>query len=290
VIQKRQQNEALITIATMKNIIDPSAETTVKESEAATVAAVTASKPKIEGVETPTMMPTKHSDPQPNVNGNETDAKAAAVKRKAARIAKIIQENEEALNKPLSDEEKQKRKDLISLARQGLDGARFSEMAFREIRDRRLWRGTHKSFDEFCRDEFDLSEQRVSQILASADELAFLKGKIDDALLPESERAIRELRRVKQDNKVMVLLLAAEISNGARPNSTTIEKARLQIEGVKAKEDKSENPKADAALKAANLLKDFIAAADVDDLKIGELRELRETIATISKDAAKLAA
>lgn len=264
--------------------------TTVTNSETATAATVTASKPKIEGDETPTLMPTKHSDPQPFVNGDESDTNDEAVKAKAVRVAKILQEKEEALKKPLSEEEKQKRGELIAIARKGLDGARFSEMAFREIRDRRLWRGTHDSFGEFCRDEFDLSEQRVSQILASADELAFLKGKIDDALLPESERAIRELRRVKQDNKVMVLLLASEMSNGARPNSTTIEKARLQIEGMKAKEEKPENPKAEAALKAANLLKEFVANADVDELKIGELKELRETIANISRNAAKLEA
>jgi|GEM_PF-4167755 len=275
----------------METTIEPATDlTAVSESETATVAAVTVSKPEVEGVETPTMWLTKHSATGQNVNSDEADPNADAVKGKAARIAKILQEQEEALKKPLSEEEQHERQRLIALARKGLDLARLSEMAFREIRNRRLWRGTHNSFAEFCRDEFDLSEQRVSQILACADELAFLKDKIDEALMPESERAIREIRRVKQENKVTVLVLAAEISNGARPNSSSIATARLQIEGVKEKEEKSENPKAEAALKAAHLLKDFIAKADVDDLKIGELKELRETIDTISKDAVKLAA
>jgi hypothetical protein len=274
----------------METIIEPAGETTVKKSETATVAAVTVSKPEVEGVETPTVWLTKHSATGQIVNADEAETKADAAKSKAAHIVEILKATEEALKKPLTKEEREKREQLIQLARHGLDSALLSVTAFREIRDHSLWRETHKSFAEFCREEFDLSEQRVSQILACADELAFLKGKIDDALIPESERAIRELRRVKQDKKVMVLLLASEISNGARPNSSSIATARLQIEGVKEKEEKSENPKADAALKAAHLLKDFIAKADVDDLKIGELKELRETIDTISKDAVKLAA
>lgn len=226
----------------------------------------------------------------PMTADQEVEPDPEVVKRKAARIAKILKEEEEALKKPLSQDELSDRARLISVARTGMDSARLAEMALREIRDRRLWRGTHKSFEEFCRDEFDLSEQRVSQILAFADEVAQLHGKISEDLIPVTERGIRALRRVKRDQKIMVLQLAAELSNGSRPNSTSIEAARLQIEGVKAEGEKSEVPKADAALKAARLLKEFISTSDLDDLKLSEIKELRETISTITEVAAKLAA
>lgn len=231
-----------------------------------------------------------HASLSPVSADQEVEPDPEVVKRKAARIAKILKEEEEALKKPLSQDELSDRARLISVARNGMDSARLAEMALREIRDRRLWRDTHKSFELFCRDEFDLSEQRVSQILAFADEVAQLHGKISEDLIPVTERGIRALRRVKRDQKIMVLQLAAEISNGARPNSTSIEAARLQIEGVKQEEEKSGTPKADAALKAARLLKEFISNSDLDDLKVSEIKELRETISTITEVAAKLAA
>lgn len=202
------------------------------------------------------------------------------------KIEPIVTEQSDA---PLSDSEMEDLDKLTTIVRQSFDGARIGERALREIRDRRLWRGRYPSFSDFCRSELDLSEARVSQLIQCADEVANLVGKVSDDLIPTSERAIRELRRVKQKNKVAVLLLASELARGGRPTSITIEEARRQIEDGNARSgaDRSSDGgvKAVVALKAAKIVKQFLNECDLNKLRLGDITEFRTLMDCISKDA-----
>jgi len=256
--------------------------TVVAEEKTITGPTVTALKPQIQGVETQTIWPTKHPV-------NNEDVKMPAIPEDIeAEIDTPDEKQQKLADSPLSEQDLADRKNLTGLVREGFDGARLAENALRQIRDRRLWRNTHKSFADFCTEEFDLSEQRVSQILQYADELAYLSGKVSEDIIPATERAIRELRRVKKDNKVEVLIRASELLNGGRPNSAAIEKARVAIEGVSSSKSKVESINAEAALKAAKVVVAFIKGCDLNDLKIGEIKELRDIITSIGTDSVKL--
>lgn len=257
------------------------------KSEAATAGTVTASKPDVEGAETPTALPNKPSPPKKVVKGKKSTAVTTLLTAKAERIALISKQEEEELKKPLSEEELKDRARLIEVARKGLDTARLGDVALREIRDRKLWRGTHKTFAAFCQEEFDLSEQRVSQLLSFAEEVAQLQERqVKEDLIPNTERAIRALRRVKWEHKLKVLQMASESSNGKRPNSQSIQQAHAQIDPPKTMDESATNiiaPK--QALDAAKKLKEFIAQSDIQKMTIGDLQTLRAEITSIAKDA-----
>lgn len=205
----------------------------------------------------------------------------------------LVAKETEMIKSPLTDAEKD---DLWGSHRIGqtkrMDCARFADLALREIRDRRLWRETDSSFEEYCRREFDtLSEQRVSQRIKCAEEIAALKGRVSDELLDKlTERAVRALRSVKKENKVVVLTLAAELSKKGEPDSTTIEQARVQIEGEKPEKAKKKDGgvRADVAIKAAKQLKAFLENGEVKDLTVGELGDLKAVIDEITADSKKL--
>lgn len=277
---------AYTTILNMKQSNKSTDLTTVK-SEAATADTVTASKPDVEGVPTPTVLLNNPSPSQKVVKGKKSAVVTTAEKVKAERIALVSKQEEEELKKPLSEEEVQDRERLIEVARKGLDSARLGDVALREIRDRKLWRGTHKTFAAFCQEEFDLSEQRVSQLLAFTEEVAQLQARqVKEELIPNTERAIRALRRVKWEHKLKVLQMASESSNGKRPNSQSIQQAHAQIDPPKPTDESATSviaPK--QALDAAKKLKEFIAQSDIQKMTIGDLQTLRAEITSIAKDA-----
>lgn len=98
------------------------------------------------------------------------------------------------------------------------------------------------------------------------------------------------MRRVKKANRAEVLRVASELSNGGCPNSSTIEEARLKIEGETDEKDKADVVKTEAALKAASVVQKFIQECDVKDLTGHELDKLKEAIGGIVMEAEKLGA
>ena len=249
--------------------------TTVKNDEAITAETATASGPEGLGDETKTIRALKYAGGKSGVNPS-ADAETASDESKKDKLG--------LTEDPLTEDEQGELENLKEIVREGFDKAILGNTALRRIRDRRLWRHTHKSFNDFCKDELDLSEQRVSQVLQCADEIAMLSGMVDQKIIPDSERAIRELRKVKPDNKVAVLLLASEKANGGRPNSTTIEEARHEIEGGKNKEPKHKTVKAETAIKAARGVLAFLKTYDPNDLKLGEITEFSDLMEKISEE------
>lgn len=183
---------------------------------------------------------------------------------------------------------------LKQVVRSGLDQAHLAEHALMEIRDRRLWREKHATFDLFCREEFDLSEARVSQMVQCANEIAFLEDQnVPKELIPTTERAIRELRRAKRADRVQVLQLAAQLAKDQPPNSTTIAKARAQIAKASGNADGQDeeegNVKVNAALKAAEKLNTFLKEAKKKDITFGTLEQLQSIANEIQANTSRLA-
>lgn len=68
-------------------------------------------------------------------------------------------------------------------------------LALREIRDRRLYRDVYQTFEEYCRERFNLSRRRPYQLIQAADVMDNLMVMCTDGThpLPSSERQIRPL-------------------------------------------------------------------------------------------------
>lgn len=83
--------------------------------------------------------------------------------------------------------------------------------ALAEIRDKRLYIGTHTTFEGYCRELWDMSHQRADQLVAAKnviENLTTIVVKNDDqdglGLLPQNEAQARELARLEPKEQVLV--------------------------------------------------------------------------------------
>ncbi|MGV3664232.1 MAG: hypothetical protein ACO1TE_28930 [Prosthecobacter sp.] len=257
-------NHTTVNLTTVKN----------ENDEAATAPTVTASKPETES---------RENSPE----GLIQDESALALVNQVPETEPSVADNNNIHVKaatpsvaPMTMEEIEKREQCIQIVRKSLDGVREGVGALMEIRELGLWRGTHDSFAAFCRDVFDISEPRASQLISHAHQCIELKkAKFTDDQIPTSERAIRELRRVKAGDRVKVFEKALELAGGVRPKTAHVLEARAAIEGVKEAENKAPKPQVitpEDAMSAAETLKQFLEKCERDNLKIGEANKIGE--------------
>ncbi len=86
------------------------------------------------------------------------------------KISKSIAEIEPALT--YEDE-----RDRLRLEKQVERAFYLAGCALRELRDRRLYRSTHKSFREYCQDRFGFTRRRSDYLIGAAEVVDNLSGK-----------------------------------------------------------------------------------------------------------------
>ncbi|MBN3908089.1 MAG: hypothetical protein HWQ35_16495 [Nostoc sp. NMS1] len=98
--------------------------------------------------------------------------------------------------------------------------------ALMELRDRRLYRSTHKTFEDYCRDRFGHSRQQSNYLIAAAgvyenlttigcqnvaNENLTTNG---SQILPTSERQFRPMTKLEPQEQQEVWLTAVELAGG----------------------------------------------------------------------------
>jgi hypothetical protein len=106
--------------------------------------------------------------------------------------------------------------------------------ALTELRDRRLYRSTHKTFEEYCRDRFAHSRQQSNYLIAAAgvyenlttigcqnvaDENLTTNG---SQILPTSERQVRSMTKLEPQEQQEVWLRAVELAGGKVPTGRIV--------------------------------------------------------------------
>jgi hypothetical protein len=106
--------------------------------------------------------------------------------------------------------------------------------ALTELRDRRLYRSTHKTFEEYCRDRFAHSRQQSNYLIAAAgvyenlttigcqnvaDENLTTNG---SQILPTSERQVRSMTKLEPQEQQEVWLRAVEVAGGKVPTGRIV--------------------------------------------------------------------
>jgi hypothetical protein len=79
--------------------------------------------------------------------------------------------------------------------------------ALLEIRDSRLYLGTHSTFEDYCRERWNLSERRSYQLMDAAKNIQNLN---QGTTLPDSERVVRPLTSLEPDQQREVWQKAVE--------------------------------------------------------------------------------
>ncbi|MDF5732605.1 MAG: hypothetical protein PUP92_32575, partial [Rhizonema sp. PD38] len=97
--------------------------------------------------------------------------------------------------------------------------------ALRELRDRKLYRSTHKTFFEYCKDRFGYSSRRLPDLLIEAAAIVNnLSEKCDplDLILPTNERQVRPLTKLEPDQQWEAWQLSVEKAGGKVPTARIV--------------------------------------------------------------------
>ena len=107
-------------------------------------------------------------------------------------------------------------------------------LALQELRDKRLYRSSHKTFEEYCRDRFGHSRQKSNYLIAAAgvfDNLTTIgcQNLSEDLttnslqILPINERQIRPLTKLEPNQQCEVWQRAVEEAGGRMPSGRIVQ-------------------------------------------------------------------
>lgn len=103
--------------------------------------------------------------------------------------------------------------------------------ALMELRDRKLYRSTHKTFEEYCRDRFGHNRRQSYLLMDAAVIFDNLEQKCDrnDHILPTNEWQIRPLSKLDPDIQPEAWEEAVESANGKVPSHRIVKDAVQRI-------------------------------------------------------------
>ena len=133
---------------------------------------------------------------------------------------------------PLSDEEKGR---LFELERQVEESFYRAGIALKEIRDSRLYRITHPTFEEYCRERFGFERRYPYQLIDAAIVADNIRQCVRDAhIFPTNEYQLRPLAKLKGDpaKQAEVWLRAVERAQGKQPTYEAVKETVQEIVGT----------------------------------------------------------
>jgi hypothetical protein len=157
----------------------------------------------------------------------------------------------------------------------------FVEMgnALARIRDRKLYLPEFASFEAYVEAKFDFTKQRASQLIIASDRHRILADRVDPEKLPSTERGMRALMQVPEDQMVAVL---EEAGKDGDPSAEKISKAREKIVPPKSsKAPKAKVMKWSDALSLGKKWATLLAACKPEAITSEESQELKLVFADI---------
>ncbi|BAT56731.1 unknown protein (plasmid) [Nostoc sp. NIES-3756] len=129
----------------------------------------------------------------------------------------------DAVEVPEMTEEEQR--DRLNLERKVESAFVEAGKALKELRDRRLYRSTHKTFEEYCKDRFGYSRRQPYLLMDAAVVFDNLKEKCDpmDHILPTNERQVRPLINLKPSQQQKVWQRAVKEAGGKIPSGRIVQ-------------------------------------------------------------------
>lgn len=105
--------------------------------------------------------------------------------------------------------------------------------ALSEIREKRLYRATHKTFEDYCRDRWDMSRQAASRMIAGLSVVKDLSTRDDktedEPIVPETPWAAQPLVRLEPEQRREAWDKAVEDADGNAPTHDQVEAAAEQV-------------------------------------------------------------
>jgi hypothetical protein len=117
--------------------------------------------------------------------------------------------------------------------------------ALLSIRDGRLYRATHSTFEGYCRDRWGMTRQHANRLVKSAEVVINLEP---IGSIPETESQARPLSSLGADQQRQAWSLAVESAPDGKPTAKQVEEAVREVTGKSKEEPPSD---ADSELETA---------------------------------------
>lgn len=135
---------------------------------------------------------------------------------------------------PLTAEEKERLAELEDSFRTSLNTAAF---ALKEISDRKLYRETHKTFEEYCEEQLSISRRFASYQINFARIVEEFEKEQDVPFLPTSESQVRALAKLEPEERKALWLKSCKKAGNKVPSRETVQ---LVVKQVKQQEKEYE--------------------------------------------------
>ncbi len=121
-------------------------------------------------------------------------------------------------------------------------------LALQTLRDKRLYRSTHATFEEYCQDRFNYSRSYSSRLIKAVEIVDTIKENVANwqqnktLVLPSRESQCREIARLKQPlSQAKAWTEAVNRSNGSNPTAKIVEQVVNEIKPKKIVKTKKKN-------------------------------------------------
>jgi hypothetical protein len=158
------------------------------------------------------------------------------------------------ITRSLNVVERRHLKKLEEVVERGVESFLATGSALKEIRDDRLYREDHKTFESYVKAKWGFERAHAYRLIESSDikkDLSPMGDKIPKAAEINTERQLRELKNIPSDAIEAVVEKAAEIAGDAPITAKVLKEAREQVmsyeDAVAKPEPKAESPQALAA-------------------------------------------
>ena len=109
-----------------------------------------------------------------------------------------------------------------------------SGLALKQLRDKRLYRSTHNTFEQYCQERFGYNRISAHYKITASEvfENLFTKSEQDEQILPTKETQVRPLARLTPNEQQQVWQQAVEVAGGKVPSERIVKDAVLRHKGV----------------------------------------------------------
>jgi hypothetical protein len=129
----------------------------------------------------------------------------------------------------LAPAERRRLADLEQVVERGFRTFVSVGLALSEIRDQRLYRETHKSFEDYCRERWGFNDRRASQLIV-ASEVSTIVGTSP----PENEAQARELAPLRADPETLREAWDEVVERNPGPTAADVRQVVQRKLGVRA--------------------------------------------------------
>jgi hypothetical protein len=180
--------------------------------------------------------------------------------------------------KPLSASESKRRSELEGLITRNFKAFYDVGCALREIQQRMLYRDTHKRFDDYCKELWDMARAYAYRLIGAADIVDNVRNNVQienvanwrqNNQVPQNESQARALSKFDPDQQLIVWTEAVKTAPGGKITAAHIKRTarQLHLEKVrdtveKAKRQANQAPRISEDFRKA--FNDFLDAVNIE--------------------------